>query len=659
MNKKAVKIDLSTFFDDERKMTFVLIDPNWKSVECLQKRIEYLFGVESVRFLSDGYFLPPQESIEIVKFCNDLKAFVPKEILEERKKKKTKKTKNIEKSKDLEESSNEDVTTVKSDHINNSQKKRKSTSLANEAKRTKSSLLSEITSTSETIQSTTPKFVEPNDEISKSKKFKLSKDSLITTNYEEQQTSMEYCSHLQDCNSENATNLEEEENTLVQGDSIKVPKNRLTSTPKERKTSEIVEDDEQRTFNDELKMTVTRHSSIPSSTFLNESKMPQQHGNTNLSNSSSNTKNPFKKPKSSRAHIYFNDAGEIENPSTRKTNEKSSILKNDNETKTIVIFRCPLSDTTNDKQKPRVFNLQTTNNANKQVVEIQEHVIILPQTNESSSPSKETFMLNGQDNKENDKVVVDMESSTGKSCLNNTTNTSDDTTIANNTNKAETTDISPTTTNESQLQQTTTTIAATAKNKTSVMSMDCVDLSLDLDEYDKKEQNRKKSTANISKSVIEEKHDLTRDDDEDNNSSTSDVEEISEVIDLNDTEDNYEDSINNSTICPTNMKNIKVNKILPFCVNINDMPNIGNIILFKMRYFNKKQKHIETNYIAGKAEYINRRTKSIKLFIIDGASELDHLPNQFICNLDESQDNIKYIQVKFSEMLQPKLFTSY
>ncbi|KAM7343017.1 coilin isoform 4-T4 [Cochliomyia hominivorax] len=535
MNKKAVKIDLSTFFDDERKMTFVLIDPNWKSVECLQKRIEYLFGVESVRFLSDGYFLPPQESIEIVKFCNDLKAFVPKEILEERKKKKTKKTKNIEKSKDLEESSNEDVTTVKSDHINNSQKK----------------------------------------------------------------------------------------------------------------------------LNDELKMTVTRHSSIPSSTFLNESKMPQQHGNTNLSNSSSNTKNPFKKPKSSRAHIYFNDAGEIENPSTRKTNEKSSILKNDNETKTIVIFRCPLSDTTNDKQKPRVFNLQTTNNANKQVVEIQEHVIILPQTNESSSPSKETFMLNGQDNKENDKVVVDMESSTGKSCLNNTTNTSDDTTIANNTNKAETTDISPTTTNESQLQQTTTTIAATAKNKTSVMSMDCVDLSLDLDEYDKKEQNRKKSTANISKSVIEEKHDLTRDDDEDNNSSTSDVEEISEVIDLNDTEDNYEDSINNSTICPTNMKNIKVNKILPFCVNINDMPNIGNIILFKMRYFNKKQKHIETNYIAGKAEYINRRTKSIKLFIIDGASELDHLPNQFICNLDESQDNIKYIQVKFSEMLQPKLFTSY
>lgn len=73
MNKKAVKIDLSTFFDDERKMTCVLVDPNWKSVECLQKRIEYLFGVETVRFLSDGYFLPPQESIEIVKFCSDLK----------------------------------------------------------------------------------------------------------------------------------------------------------------------------------------------------------------------------------------------------------------------------------------------------------------------------------------------------------------------------------------------------------------------------------------------------------------------------------------------------------------------------------------------------------------------------------------------------------
>lgn len=74
MNKIGIKIDLSTFFDDERKMVFVMVDPNWENVECLQKRVEFLFDVDSVRFVnSDGFFLPPQESIEIVKFCSGLK----------------------------------------------------------------------------------------------------------------------------------------------------------------------------------------------------------------------------------------------------------------------------------------------------------------------------------------------------------------------------------------------------------------------------------------------------------------------------------------------------------------------------------------------------------------------------------------------------------
>lgn len=74
MSKFGVNIDLSIFFEDERKMVLIMVDPKWENVECLQKRVQYLFEVDTVRFInSDGSFLPPQEPIEIIKFCKGLK----------------------------------------------------------------------------------------------------------------------------------------------------------------------------------------------------------------------------------------------------------------------------------------------------------------------------------------------------------------------------------------------------------------------------------------------------------------------------------------------------------------------------------------------------------------------------------------------------------
>ena len=74
MKKFPVKIDLSTFFEDERKYVIILVDPQWKNVEYLQRRVEEIFDVRPVRFLTiDNLFIPPQESIEVVEFTESLK----------------------------------------------------------------------------------------------------------------------------------------------------------------------------------------------------------------------------------------------------------------------------------------------------------------------------------------------------------------------------------------------------------------------------------------------------------------------------------------------------------------------------------------------------------------------------------------------------------
>lgn len=74
MQRFGVKIDLSPFFDDERKLIFIMVESAWKLVEDLQNRVQTLFDVDLVRFTtSDDCFLHPNESIEIVKLCSSLK----------------------------------------------------------------------------------------------------------------------------------------------------------------------------------------------------------------------------------------------------------------------------------------------------------------------------------------------------------------------------------------------------------------------------------------------------------------------------------------------------------------------------------------------------------------------------------------------------------
>ncbi|KNC21999.1 hypothetical protein FF38_12088 [Lucilia cuprina] len=655
MNKKAIRIDLSTFFDDERRMTCVLVDPNWKSVECLQKRVEFLFDVDSVRFLSDGYFLPPQESIEIIKFCNDLKAFVPKESLEKRKKKKSKKSKN-EKSAEESVNDEENITTQaeeRQESIDDSQMKRKynslsnschsSSTLSNKAKRSKNSYnFSEITSTSEQLP--TPPMVFDEDDANKNKKSKAkkSKVSLVSTdNFAVEQPILENQLCISKSVRETSSNLEE--NTLIEISSDNGNKKRHTSTPKDKKTCDFEENTEEKTFNDEAKATAARPSSIPSSTFLNESKMLQQKTDVNTLTNSPNPNNPFKKPKTSKAHIYFNESGEIVNPKAPRASKLTP--KKSQEPKTIVIFRCPLDDVTNatKPQKPRIFHLKSTNmvddNNKKQLVEIQEEIILSPINITNAiieKPSTEEKSIVNEvetplETIETSKIEEEVDSLNEKSSLNNTSNATGSTTIAKNIVGEQSIDELEVSRNESTSvtqSQTVSLMQETNVNESSIMSVDCVDLSIDLDEDDSETHKKKITVEKFQNINASEKHDLNVDDD-----LSSDVEEVSEIIDLNETEDNCDNTANISRV-PGNA--------------INDI---------KVPYTNKKQQQLHTNYLAGKVEYINRRTKSIKLFIIDGNKELSYIPNQFFCNLDDSQDCTKYVQLKLNDMFEPKLFS--
>lgn len=340
-----------------------------------------------------------------------------------------------------------------------------------------------------------------------------------------------------------------------------------------------------------MKTTAPRPSSIPSSTFLNESKMLQQQNDAKQNVNSPNPNNPFKKPRSTnRAHIYFNDSGEMVSPSS-KSNKKSTNTK-EKESKTIVIFRCPLSEITNGAQKPRIFNLKSKNSTNnqnkKQIVEIQEEIILPPMlTNNptNSSPSKKINNIEEKETLEHIKETTNVaeETNSPNEKSSDTSIATDNTTIAKN-NTEETSNNLEITQNEDETNvsvanhEDDSKLQLTTANETSIMSVDCVDLSIDLDEDEKDNKIKNISTSSKSKRNITENHDLTKDDDEeDEDTSSSDVEEISEIIDLNETEDNCEESFNNSSF-----KDINVHKILPFSTDLTDIPAIGDIIVFKV-----------------------------------------------------------------------------
>ena len=70
--KFRLKMDLSQFYHDERNLAYILVDPKWDQVICLQEHVQKLFDVPEVQFLTDdGIYIPPRESIDVIK-SNDV-----------------------------------------------------------------------------------------------------------------------------------------------------------------------------------------------------------------------------------------------------------------------------------------------------------------------------------------------------------------------------------------------------------------------------------------------------------------------------------------------------------------------------------------------------------------------------------------------------------
>lgn len=189
--------------------------------------------------------------------------------MEKRKKKKSKKSKSIEKSSERETSSEESSAAIAVEE-DDCQKKRKyshqaSKSVTNQAKRSRSCnpLLSEITSTSEQVPMTNDDLLKSPaknfDEGLKSKKSKSkkSKSSIISSNFEVEH--MEAVESQESTVAENTTNVEE--NTLIARDSDQMKK-RHTSTPKEKKNSEIGESTEEKTCKFSFKKIFTDQGGI-------------------------------------------------------------------------------------------------------------------------------------------------------------------------------------------------------------------------------------------------------------------------------------------------------------------------------------------------------------------------------------------------------------
>ncbi|TMW39908.1 hypothetical protein DOY81_015012, partial [Sarcophaga bullata] len=284
--------------------------------------------------------------------------------------------------------------------------------------------------------------------------------------------------------------------------------------------------------NDDLNSCVERVSSIPSSTFLNETKMMGQKN-------SSTSNNPFRKQSSGKGHIYFNETGEIVDTTTKKQSKDANNISKIN--KTVVVFRCPLQDVA-VTPNPRIFQIKrhsTGNEKRKPLLEIRENLILPPIPNLSVEIKNLSMEGNATTELSNKEKCIETE----KSPLNNTTNYIENSTIDKNnelTSDGSVKSAQSENNKEVSPSKQKATLKLQSDNINATSESNCVDLSIDLDEGDTSKASEKKFDT------------------------SSDVEEVSEIIDLNETEDNCNSTVNESISSPS-LAGIRIDKILPHC----------------------------------------------------------------------------------------------
>lgn len=70
-----IKVDLSEFFSDCRKESYIFVKQEWAQVKKIQNHIMTLFSLSRSPLLitGDGIYLPPEESIQILNQSDTIK----------------------------------------------------------------------------------------------------------------------------------------------------------------------------------------------------------------------------------------------------------------------------------------------------------------------------------------------------------------------------------------------------------------------------------------------------------------------------------------------------------------------------------------------------------------------------------------------------------
>ncbi|XP_039955485.1 coilin isoform X1 [Bactrocera tryoni] len=664
MKKFPVKIDLSTFFEDERKYVIILVDPQWKNVEYLQHRVEEIFDVRPVRFLTiDNLFIPPQESIEVVEFTESLKAFIPKRALEESRRR----------SKQLKPETQAIVNNVEESIEKNLVKKRKYYTLGMDIQGSSTPNLTKKSRHTAKIVNQSPV-----DTIRK-----VSNESQEITSTNEQLSILKGCEQVQLNKSVEKKSMCDGAKSLpslVEKQSVTTNESNENSTSKRKRkrahkeSSALSMDFEE----EKTECTLTLRPEVPSSTFLNNSKS---------SNKSS--------------HIYFEDSTIMESKS--KNQQKKNINKSTTNGKantTKVSFKCKRSDA--EFEKPVVFPLKYINKNNKplkSIIDIQENILLQPANvnilckapvmNDTENQLEENVLsttFNTTENKENEtideitnitetadnfeqennaniitngldhincKVVRD--SGTGKEIQNNNTekeiqnkNLKENSNCEGNINDEKDT-ITDDNSNGKDKKVTNPSQAEICYNEYNLNK----EVQEPVSSIDKIKQT---NITNSTSTNMTEMSDYSQLMDE---SSVIDLDDDDEVvIDLSDADDQQKSLATSrgklSVTLNKSISTMSIDEMLHFCVPLTGIPELGDVIIFKFNRRVSGAKIDESQFIACRCEHINRRTKALKLAVINASLENDVLPQKYKYSLDDTFE-IKFMNMKFTEMIDPKV----
>lgn len=319
--------------------------------------------------------------------------------------------------------------------------------------------------------------------------------------------------------------------------------------------------------------------------------------------------NPFKNPRKSKSgHIYFNESGEMVSTTTNNTTSNSITTRNNSKTKAIqnenaktnFIFQCALKEPNALGEAPREFHNQkankkvteettaatTTTKSPKKVVEIRELIIINPAGVEGLN-----IIKNPDEIIDKEKTADCKEQQQNNSSLlplNETESTANTTILKSQNSCADQSmlqgsalDCSLNAEEESNINEEAESLMAEARM--------CVSPT-DTDEEEELSKSLSQDDEYTS-GIIADGTDKTSPNDESitsqviDDSAESDIEEVSEIIDLNDSEDvSIHPASTTGRHSMLEASQLKINKILPLCKNIVGETKVDDVLIFKVGY---------------------------------------------------------------------------